>query len=145
MSALSATLVTMGELSKNLAIIEKLHKTGLSTLKHVSMLYDMALAIRDDDLDRAILEMKTVKMQSSVLTRTDGEDAVELYWNSMLFLAQNRQVDEGLIYLERYRLPEDRFYLPRRRVFRKLGITQALQRLVDDEIDILTLSFPPGT
>lgn len=145
MSAMSATLVTMGELSKNLAIIEKLHKTGLSTLKHVSMLYDMALAIRDDDLDRAILEMKTVKMQSSVLTRTDGEDVVELYWNSMLFLAQNRQVDEGLIYLERYRLPEDRFYLPRRRVFRKLGITQALQRLVDDEIDILTLSFPPGT
>lgn len=135
----------MGDLERNRNIIEQLHRTDLSKLKNLSMLYDMALAVQEDDLDLAISEMKTVKVKTALLTRMEGQEATELYWNSMLFLAQNRQVDEGLIYLERYRLPEDRFYLPRRRVFRKLGITQALQRLVDDEIDILTLSFPPGT
>lgn len=135
----------MGDLERNRNIIEQLHRTDLSKLKNLSMLYDMALTVQEDDLDLAINEMKTVKVKTALLTRTEGQEATELYWNSMLFLAQNRQVDEGLIYLERYRLPEDRFYLPRRRVFRKLGITQALQRLVDDEIDILTLSFPPGT
>lgn len=135
----------MGDLERNRNIIEQLHRTDLSKLKNLSMLYDMALTVQEDDLDLAISEMKTVKVKTALLTRTEGQEATELYWNSMLFLAQNRQVDEGLIYLERYRLPEDRFYLPRRRVFRKLGITQALQRLVDDEIDILTLSFPPGT
>ncbi len=135
----------MGDLERNRNIIERLHRTDLSKLKNLSMLYDMALTVRDDDLDLAIQEMKVVKVRTAPLTRTEGEEATELYWNAMLFLAQNRQVEEGLIYLERYRLPEDRFYLPRRKVFRKLGITQALQRLVDDEIDILTLSFPPGT
>jgi predicted phage terminase large subunit-like protein len=135
----------MGDLERNRNIIEQLHRTDLSKLKNLSMLYDMALTVQEDDLGLAISEMKTVKVKTALLTRTEGQEATELYWNSMLFLAQNRQVDEGLIYLERYRLPEDRFYLPRRRVFRKLGITQALQRLVDDEIDILTLSFPPGT
>lgn len=135
----------MGDIERNRSIIEQLHRTDLSKLKNVSMLYDMALTVQEEDLDLAINEMKTVKLKAALLTRTEGQEATELYWNAMLFLAQNRQVDEGLIYLERYRLPEDRFYLPRRRVFRKLGITQALQRLVDDEIDILTLSFPPGT
>ena len=135
----------MGDLERNRNIIEQLHRTDLSKLKNLSMLYDMALTVQEDDLDLAISEMKTVKVKTALLTRTEGQEATELYWNSMLFLAQNRQVDEGLIYLERYRMPEDRFFLPRRKVFRKLGITQALQRLVDDEIDILTLSFPPGT
>jgi len=134
----------MGDLERNRNIIEQLHRTDLSKLKNLSMLYDMALTVQEDDLDLAISEMKTVKVKTALLTRTEGQEATELYWNAMLFLAQNRQIDEALIYLERYRPPEDRFYLPRRRVFRKLGITQALQRLVDDEIDILTLSCPPG-
>ena len=134
----------MSDLERNLGLIEKLHRMDMSALKNVSMLYDMAIAIHEDDLDRAIREMKFVKERSAILTRSEGQDAVELYWNAMLFLAQNRQLDEALIYLERYRLPEDRFYLPRRKVFLKLGITQALQRLINDETDILTLSAPPG-
>ena len=63
----------------------------------------------------------------------------------MLFLAQNRDLDSYLIYLERYRDPESRYYLPRRKQLRKLGLIQALQRLIDDEIEILTISCPPGT
>lgn len=131
-------------LAENKRLIEKLHKMDMSSLSTLSMLYDMCIAVKDDDIELAKTEMRVVKDRSAILTRTDGRDAVDLYWKAMLFLAQNRCLDEALIYLERYRLPEDRFYLPRRRVFLKLGITQALQRLIDDEIDVLTLSCPPG-
>ena len=131
----------------NYEIIKALHSRDLTDLKNLSMLYDMALTIKETDPDCAIAEMKLVKNKAAELTRVSNattKDAVELYWNAMLFLAQNRQLDEGLLYLERYRLPEDRFYMPRRKIFLKLGITQALQDLIDDRIDILTLSCPPG-
>jgi len=50
-----------------------------------------------------------------------------------------------LNYLERYRQEKDKFYKPRRRCFRKIGIIQALQALEDDKLDVLSLSMPPST
>ena len=50
-----------------------------------------------------------------------------------------------LNYLERYRQEKDKFYKPRRKCFRKMGIIQALQALEDDKLDVLSLSMPPGT
>ena len=50
-----------------------------------------------------------------------------------------------LNYLERNRQEKDKFYKPRRKCFRKIGIIQALQDLEDDKLDILSLSMPPGT
>lgn len=135
----------MSDFSRNIQLIEKLHNMDMTVLDNVSMLYDMALAIKDDDVNLAVSEMKKVRNYAAVLTRTDGEDAVELYWNAMLFLAQNRCLDEALIYLERHRDASDRFYLPRRKQFMQLGLIQNLQDLIDDKIDILTISAPPGT
>lgn len=129
---------------KNIQIIDKLHTFNLSEYKNLQMLYDMAIAIKDDDIDRAKSEMQIVKNRAAQMTRSDRA-FVELYWQAMLFLAQNRDLDSYMIYLERYRDPESRFYLPRRKQLKKLGVIDALQRLIDDEIDILTLSFPPGT
>lgn len=129
---------------KNIQIIDKLHTLNLSEYKNLQMLYDMAIAIKDDDIDRAKSEMQIVKNRAAQMTRSDRA-FVELYWQAMLFLAQNRDLDSYMIYLERYRDPESRFYLPRRKQLKKLGVIDALQSLIDDEIDILTLSFPPGT
>ena len=129
---------------KNIQLIQKIHALDLSKLKNLQMLYDMALAISETDVDRAKREMRIVKDRCALMVRSDSS-YLELYWEAMLFLARNRDVDCLMLYLERYRSPESRFYLPRRKQFRKMGITQALQRLVDDEIDILTLSCPPGT
>ena len=50
-----------------------------------------------------------------------------------------------LNYLERNRQEKDKFYKPRRKCFRKIGIIQALQALEDDKLDVLSLSMPPGT
>lgn len=48
-------------------------------------------------------------------------------------------------YLEKNRQEKDKFYKPRRRCFRKIGIIQALQDLEDDKLDVLSLSMPPST
>lgn len=50
-----------------------------------------------------------------------------------------------LNYLERNRQEKDKFYKPRRKCFRKIGIIQALQSLEDDRLDVLSFSLPPGT
>lgn len=133
----------MGDLKRNRQLIQKLHTTNLHNANNLKLLFEMALNVKDDDIELAIQEMKVVKNTAAILTRQDAS-LTELYWDAMLFLAQNRQLDEYLIYLERYRLPEDRFYLPRRKQFLKLGIVQALQDLIDDKLDILTLSCAPG-
>jgi len=68
-----------------------------------------------------------------------------LYWRIMLFEAQNRQFDSYLMYVEKDRPYEERFYQPRRRCFRKIGLIQAIQSMIDDELDGLCISLPPGT
>lgn len=68
----------------------------------------------------------------------------ELYWDLLLLEAQNCQVDSGLLYLEKNRVPKERFYEPRRGVFTKHQIISSLQDLMDDKLDIFGLSVPPG-
>lgn len=133
----------VGELDKNRRIIEKLHKVDLHQYKYCSMLMDMVLAVKDDDLELAKSECQHVKNLAAVGTRVDFRFK-DLYWKAVLFLAQNKDLDSYLLYLERYRDPEDRFYLPRRNQLRKLGLVQAMQDLIDDKLDILTISCPPG-
>lgn len=133
----------MGDLEKNRRIIEKLHRVDIHHYKYCSMLMDMVLAVKDDDLELAKSECQHVKNLAAMGSRKDSR-FMDLYWKSVLFLAQNKDLDSYLLYLERYRDPEDRFYLPRRNQLRKLGLVQAMQDLIDDKLDILTISCPPG-
>lgn len=70
---------------------------------------------------------------------------IELYMEIMLLLARNRDFDAYLLYLEYKRLQKDRFYLPKRKQLLRLGLIQDLQDMIDDKLDILTISMPPGT
>ena len=124
-------------------IIKALHKTDLSDIKNLSYLFDMCLAIKEFDIELAKEECQHVKNRAAVLSRKN-QKAVDLYWKAILFLAQNRDLDSYLLYLEKNRDPEDRFYLPRRKQLRKLGLIQALQDLIDHKIEILSISCPPG-
>lgn len=72
-------------------------------------------------------------------------ECVDVIWKLRLFEAQNRQLDSYFLYLEKDREPKDRFYQPKRKQFYKIGLMQALQDILDDELDILTISMPPGT
>jgi len=50
-----------------------------------------------------------------------------------------------MLYLEKDRNPEDRFYEPRMRAFNKMGIIKAMQDLEDDKLKLLSISLCPGS
>lgn len=75
---------------------------------------------------------------------TGSGDFDDIYWRYLLLEAQNYQVDSGLLYLEKNRIPKERFYEPRRNVFLQHNIISSLQDLMDDKLDIFALSVPPG-
>ena len=70
----------------------------------------------------------------------------EHYLLALKYLARYfRDFDSYLIFVEHKRESKDQFYLPRREVLRKLGIPQALQELLDDKLDILSISMIMGS
>ena len=69
----------------------------------------------------------------------------ELYLLSLKYLARYFfDFDSYLIFVEHKRNPKNQFYLPRREVLRKLGVVQGLQDLLDDKLDILSISLATG-
>lgn len=83
-----------------------------------------------------------VAARQAALTGSGNFD--DVYWQYLLLEAQNYQVDSGLLYLEKNRIPKERFYEPRRNVFLQHNIIGSLQDLMDDKLDIFALSVPPG-
>ena len=69
----------------------------------------------------------------------------ELYWSVYKIEGRNRILDSYLLFLERKREAKDRFYKPRRTCYMKIGLMDALQDILDDKLDILSISMPPGT
>lgn len=72
-------------------------------------------------------------------------EIIDKWYAALLPEAQNRVLDSYFRYLERKREPKDRFYEPKRRQFMKIGLVQALQDMLDDKLDILSISMPPGS
>lgn len=71
-------------------------------------------------------------------------EILDKYYGILLLEAQNKVVDSAFQYLEKKREPKERFYMPRRKQFLKIGLTQALQGMIDDKYDILCVSLVPG-
>lgn len=70
----------------------------------------------------------------------------KIYLLALKYLAQYfLDFDSYMIYVEHKREPEEQFWLPRRECFMKLGIMQSFQDLLEDKLDILTISLAPGT
>lgn len=71
-------------------------------------------------------------------------EILDKYYGILLLEAQNKVVDSAFQYLEKKRDPKERFYMPRRKQFLKIGLTQALQGMIDDRYYILCVSLVPG-
>lgn len=71
-------------------------------------------------------------------------EIIDKFYEVLLLEAQNKIVDSGFRYLERKREPKERFYMPRRKQFLKIGLVDALQGMIDDKYDILCMSLIPG-
>jgi ribosomal protein S6 len=71
-------------------------------------------------------------------------EIIEKFYSVLLLEAQNKNVDSFFRYIERKRDPKERFYMPRRKQFLKIGLVDALQGMIDDKYDILCISLIPG-
>lgn len=71
-------------------------------------------------------------------------EILDKYYEILLLEAQNKVVDSAFRYLEKKRDPKERFYMPRRKQFLKIGLTESLQGMIDDKYDILCVSLIPG-
>ena len=71
-------------------------------------------------------------------------EIIERFYSVLLLEAQNKNVDSFFRYIERKRAPKERFYMPRRKQFLKIGLVDALQGMIDDKYDILCISLIPG-
>lgn len=85
-----------------------------------------------DYLDRLIPRMVDINLMRSFFTAHE----------ELLYDLAPYDFDSYCLYLEWDRAPEQKFYAPRRKQLRPLAIQ--LQRLYEDELDLLCISLPPG-
>ena len=71
-------------------------------------------------------------------------DLIDKFYEPVLLEAQNMVVDSYFRYLEKKREPKERFYMPRKMCFDKMGLIEALQGMLEDKYDILCISGIPG-
>ncbi len=67
----------------------------------------------------------------------------QLFKEVLLMEARGLRFDSYMQYIELNREPEKRFWLPRRKQL--LSVAESIQDLIDDKLDILCISLPPGT
>ena len=84
-------------------------------------------------------------LEKQAFIRNESYTLLDKFNQVLLLEGQNRVLDSYLRYLEHKRLPQDRFYMPKRPQFLKIGLVQALQDMLDDKADILCISLPPGS
>lgn len=134
-------------------LFQQIINDGLKNKVNQRDCLDLLLNMREDFVFSENKEVRDYAMKISkyahemaayMAAQTGSGEFDDLYWKYLLLEAQNYQVDSGLLYLEKNRLPKERFYEPRREVFVKHQIIQSLQDLMDDELDIFGLSVPPG-
>lgn len=77
------------------------------------------------------------------IIQNKSRDASSLFKAVLLLEAQGLRLDSYMQYIELQREPEKRFWIPRRKQLEP--VCRAMQKLVDGELDILSISLPPGT
>ena len=105
-------------------------------------LFSLCRNIEGEDFKLAHETNKVLREKIIVAMRQryDVSAFFELYKKTLLFDAPH-YFDCYLLYLEINRRPDERFYQPRRKVLKR--VVDALQMLVDNELDELFISMPP--
>ena len=128
----------------NKEIIVRLLESDLSDYDNLLSLLGMANEVIREDKELSRKLANKVRFLALRLCATGNIKYYDLYNKALLFLAQEHMdFDSYLLYVEKNRDPEDRYYQPRRNKI--YWLVQKMQRLIDDELDILSISMPPGT
>ena len=117
--------------------------------------YETALAVYKDHMgreDETVYhgENRWLRRQISLVNRELAErraspsvlEKMNTVYRQSLLLDARVDFDAYCRYIETNRPPEKQFYLPRRKQLRPLA--EAMQSLMDDELDLLAISLPPG-
>ena len=124
-------------------ITRQLLKTDLSIPDNLISLLGMSNEIYPHD---KVLSKKIAQKVRGIALRLCTTDIrhYDIYNDSLLLLAQQHlDFDAYMLYVEKNRDPEEQYYLPRRKQL--YWLVQKMQKLLDDELDILSISMPPGT
>lgn len=135
-------------------IMQLSHNGNISPYERIEYCYQILLNFKEEydtleiGRDRTwLLTWAKYVRESCMLGIANGVPGnwESLYWQVTLLEARHRVIDSYLMFLERKREQHTKFYEPRREIFIKHGIIQAIQDLVDDKLDLLSISLPPGT
>lgn len=127
-------------------LIEEVIKKGTDNIKPYHDYYDLCLQDTENHVKNLKwLENECLKAQNNAYVKRDYGKSGDFYeLRKEIFTALSPyDFDSYLIALEWNRKPEQRFYLPRRKVL-KVAV-DAIQDLEDDKLDELFLSQPPRT
>ena len=110
-------------------------------------LYHICLETQKTDIP---LSVEYLKKLSDIIenripqSETDKElRSLFMLHKKVLLAAAPFDFESYLLYVEWEREPDKKFYVPRRKVMHP--VVQAMQDLIDDRLDLLTISMPPGT
>lgn len=108
--------------------------------------YFMSLDEKEKDARAGVAHLVELSelIMSEIIRDHEEEFIVKLFelHKRTLLAAAYYDFDSYMLYLEWDREPKKKFYVPRRKQLR--DITRALQKLEDDELDLLAISLPPG-
>lgn len=122
---------------------EDTHFDGIEVAKYVRDRIERIIA---PDIEDEVARVREVwRIMDILRDNVQTTQETNIYLRILLILARNRDFDSYLLYLEKNRLQKERFYLPKRKQFIKHGIIPALQDMLDDKLDILTISAVPGS
>lgn len=131
----------MGVSERNKAIVNQIKASGLDSYKALRDLLDMAKVIADEegDNDLGYALKLTDFIKRKVPTLPVSQDLNDLYWEALKFEAPHR-FESFLLYMEKNRPAEEKFYQPRMNPLRQ--VAQGIQDLADDKLDELFINMP---
>jgi len=127
-------------------IIEDIIKKGTDKIKPFRDYYDLCLQNTEKRIDSLKwLEAEALKAQNKAYVNRNLDVSSNFYElrKDIFTVLALYDLDSYLIALEWNRKPEQRFYLPRRKILKQA--VDAIQELEDDKLDELFLSQPPRT
>lgn len=133
-------------------IITGITNRGMENKQNLQDVHDLLIGMSQEgymfDPDKRVFAMRYSKyaheMAEYMAGQTGDADYERLYWNYLLIEAP-WVFESYLLYLEKDRLEQNKFYEPKKEQLNKHGLIQAMQDLEDDKLNILSISMPPGT
>lgn len=126
-----------------LNVVERAFKQDLSVKQNMVTAFEAVRLLAETDVKSALkYNTQLMGVAGRLARENQSREMLEMY-DKMLLFAAPHDFDCYMRYVEGNREPHKRFWLPRRA--KLLSVAQAIQKLVDGELDLLTVSLPPGT